>query len=436
MSITDLAQYKEDYSSRFNSLDEWLAWQEQLHFTAIELGLDRCRKVADAMHLLPPQYFVINIAGTNGKGSCAVMLESILRDAGYKVGLYTSPHLVRYNERIRINGREASDSILCGSFSRIDRARNSISLTYFEFGTLAAMDIFQKNDIDIAIMEVGMGGRLDAVNMLDANVSLISTIDIDHEKWLGNDRNSIAREKSGIFRSMRPAICADLNPPESIPEIANLVGANLLRSGHEFSHKISPSSWTWQSGEVRITDLPIPGDLNFQVENASGVLMVLQTITEYFPVEKQSIIKGLEKFRLPGRFHVVPGIMPIIMDVAHNRQSAANLAVNISNLVNTGKIKLVLAMLKDKNHSAFITELLPYVDTWYLSTLGTNRGATSTELANTLKLIDKTAEMYTFNNLDNAISRAYSEATSGDRLLISGSFITVGIAINYFGVEI
>ena len=387
------------------------------------------------MNLLPPSYFVISIAGTNGKGSCGMMLESILSQAGYKVGIYSSPHLLRYNERIRLYGHEVGDGDICDAFARIDKARKDISLTYFEFGTLAAMDIFQKNKVDIAIMEVGMGGRLDAVNMLDANAALISTIDIDHEKWLGTDRDSIGMEKSGIFRSMRPAVCADPHPPASVLETANLVGANLLRSGIDFNFEISNQSWSWGSGELEYHDLPVPGQQKFQVENASGVLMILQSIADNFPVQPDIIIKAMEDFRIAGRFQVIPGEIPLIFDVAHNRQSAATLAFNISALPKTGKNILVLGMLKEKNHAAFIKELANCIDFWHLVTLEDERGADASELAMTLRSIKPDANIIMSEGLSQALLSARSDAGSGDRIIISGSFITVGGALKYFGIE-
>ncbi|NNE38278.1 MAG: bifunctional folylpolyglutamate synthase/dihydrofolate synthase, partial [Gammaproteobacteria bacterium] len=317
MSINNLASIHHTRQQNNRTLKEWLDWQESLHFTAIELGLDRCRRVADAMHLLPPSYFVISIAGTNGKGSCAVLLELILREAGYKTGLYSSPHLTRYNERIKINGEEQPDEHLCDSFSRINQSRGEISLTYFEFGTLAAMDIFARNQIDIAIMEVGMGGRLDAVNMLDANTALISTIDIDHEQWLGSTREEIGREKAGIFRSMRPAICGDLNPPSTINEVAELVGASLFQVGNDFQFDISDNSWSWRSGKSRYSNLPVPGNVEFQVQNAATVLMALESMAEQFPVSQEAILTGLKKFAIPGRFQVINGDTTVVLDVAH-----------------------------------------------------------------------------------------------------------------------
>jgi dihydrofolate synthase/folylpolyglutamate synthase len=439
MKVTDISSRKNhdtDPRLRFNTLPEWLSWQERLHFTAIELGLDRCRKVAEIMDLLPPSYYVISIAGTNGKGSTAVMLENILRAAGYKVGIYTSPHLLRYNERIRVNGVEAGDRALCVSFNKIDQARGSISLTYFEFGTLAAMDIFRENGIDIAIMEVGMGGRLDAVNMLDANVAVISTIDIDHEQWLGYDRNSIGREKSGIFRSMRPAICADPDPPASVMETAVLVGAKLLRSGHEFSFEFTGDGWSWRSGLARYDRLPVPGRHHYQIQNAAGVLMALQAVADYFPVSEAVLYQALHDFRMPGRFQVVPGEVPLILDVAHNRQSAAMLARNIKAIAGTGRTLVVLGMLKDKNHAAFINELLGCVDVWYLAALGSTRGGTSGELADILRRTATEVEMYEYTAPAEAVSAARAAARPGDRVLVTGSFMTVGLAIEFLGLGV
>lgn len=421
---------------RFSTLQEWLDWQERLHFTAIELGLDRCRKVAELMRLLPPNYFVISIAGTNGKGSTAVMLENILRSAGYRVGIYTSPHLLRYNERIKIHGIEVDDNTLCMAFNRIDRARGNISLTYFEFGTLAAMEIFQNSKIDIAIMEVGLGGRLDAVNMLDANVSVISTIDIDHEQWLGYDRDSIGMEKAGIFRSMRPAICADPDPPVTVVETANLVGANLLRLGTDFTCEIADGSWSWRSGMTRYHHLPVPNNQPYQIRNAAGVLMVLEAITDFFPVSQQVIFEQLRHFRMPGRFQVIPAEVPCILDVAHNRQAAQVLAASIKALPVTGTIHLVLGMLKDKNHDAFVKELLPRVDYWYLTTLENPRGSSSSDLAAIVNEREPQAAVLQFDSIASALSAAHAATRPGDRIIITGSFVAVGNAIRHLGIEV
>ena len=232
-----LSRLQQEPAPRFSHLADWLAWQESLHFTAIELGLDRCNKVAGRMGLLKPDSKVISISGTNGKGSSAAMLDAMLRQSGYKVGAYTSPHLTRYNERICIGGKQVTDGQLCHSFHRIDQARGDISLTYFEFGTLAALDIFQRSGLDIIILEVGLGGRLDAVNILDADIALVVTIDLDHEKWLGYTRESIGREKAGIFRGRRPAVCSDLTAPASI--------AGLCAGGRRFAVSGGPGFYLY-----------------------------------------------------------------------------------------------------------------------------------------------------------------------------------------------
>ena len=416
-------------SMRFKTLPEWLRWQEGLHFTAIELGLDRCRKVAEKMDLLRPSFTVISIAGTNGKGSCAAMLESIFREAGYRVGSYTSPHLLRYNERIRIDGVEVDDAMLCRSFARIDRARGNVSLTYFEFGTLAAIDLFHQGGIDIAVMEVGLGGRLDAVNMLDADVALISTIDLDHENWLGHDREHIGREKAGIFRPMRPAICADPTPPESIRTAVELVGARFFLAGRDFLVELGEGGWSWRSGLRSYENLPLPGGKAYQVRNAAGVLMVLHALSERYPVETGTIFRCLRDFSLPGRFQVIDGEIPVILDVAHNRQAAVVLAENLRAMPCAGRTLAVTGMLADKNHGAFFTTLASLVDTWYLASLHNDRGANSRDLAGALYSVAAGARVHTFDEVSQAMDAARGQARPGDRILVTGSFLTVGAAI-------
>lgn len=416
---------------RFTTLAEWLKWQEGLHFTAIELGLDRCRKVAERMGLLPPNFTVISLAGTNGKGSSATMLEAILREEGYKTGIYTSPHLLRYNERIQINGAEVDDDMLCQAFNRIDQARGNISLTYFEFGTLAAIDIFQQAGIEIAVMEIGMGGRLDAVNMLDADVSLVCTIDIDHENWLGHDRNAIGREKAGIFRSMRPAICADPDPPTSVIEAAELVGARFFLAGREFTTEVKEESWDWQSGLIRYEGLPKPGNHPHQIRNAAGVLMALHALRDRYPVKTASIYNCLRDFRLPGRFQVVPGEIPCILDVAHNRQAAAILVENLKALPQTGRNLFVVGMLKDKNHQVLFEFLAPLAHEWYLTSLSVDRGAKVEDIARALNSVGNEAPVHKYDFVNDALKQAHQDARPGDRIIVTGSFITVGAALNW-----
>ncbi|MGH8245669.1 MAG: bifunctional tetrahydrofolate synthase/dihydrofolate synthase, partial [Gammaproteobacteria bacterium] len=344
---------------RFGSLKEWLFWQERLHFPAIELGLERSRTVAERLGLLPPGFTVLTIAGTNGKGSSAAMLDLALRGAGYRVGKYTSPHLMRYNERICVDGAEMTDDELCRVFDQVDGAREDVSLTYFEFGTLAALQVFREMHVDVAIMEVGLGGRLDAVNILDADVALVTTIDLDHERWLGSDRESIGREKAGIFRAGRPAVCADPHPPNSVIQAAQAVGATYYQAGRDFIYSVSGGRWDWRiAGGRALLAMPNPcTDHKRQVQNAAGVLMVLSVIADRFPVSAEVICASLGDFHLAGRFQIVPGQIPFVLDVAHNRQAAEVLAENLVRLPCTGRTHLVIGMLKDKNHRAFAEAL-------------------------------------------------------------------------------
>ena len=360
---------------RFNRLDKWLQWQESLHFTAIELGLERCRRVADNMGLLKPAYTVLSVAGTNGKGSSVTLMDQILRSADYKTGRYTSPHLLRYNERICVNGEEVSDDELCESFDRIDRARGDITLTYFEFGTLAALDLFRQHNVDIALLEVGLGGRLDAVNVLDADVALISSIDLDHQQWLGNNRESIGREKAGIFRNKAPAVCSDPNPPQSILDCAEALGTPLSIAGQDYSYTADKDSWTWQSNETTLNDLPRPMQYcDFQLQNAAGVLMVLDKIRHDYPVSEESIRQGLNNFRLSGRMQIIPGEIQKVLDVAHNRESVKALVDNLKLIPCVGKTHILTGMLNDKDHLEVFKLLNEVADSWSLVTLEQERG--------------------------------------------------------------
>lgn len=437
--------YPDSTAPRFATLPEWLAWQEQLHYPAIDLGLERCRRVAQRMKLLKPDFTVITIAGTNGKGSSVAMLERMLRASGYKVGSYTSPHLLNYNERICLNGVPVSDAVLCETFNLIDQARGAISLSYFEFGTLAALDIFHRADRDLVIMEVGLGGRLDAVNMLDADVALLTTIAMDHEQWLGYDRDSIGKEKAGIFRSMRPAICADLDPPESVLASAERTGAQLYLSGHDFSYEVEADCWHWACGESSLSALPKPGLNNdSQVQNAAGVLMVLHELAASFPVKERIIRRCLRDFRLAGRLQLIPAAIPYILDVAHNPQAAAALAANLGKLATTGKTHLVIAMLRDKNHAAVLQALAAVVDDWYLASLDGARGTTADELVQALSQVlsqvllgagGQPGPARPYDTVAAAIEAARMAALPGDRIVITGSFITVGEAMRYLQLQ-
>lgn len=423
-------------SMRFNTLGEWLAWQEGLHFTAIELGLDRCMSVADKMDLLHPDYAVISVAGTNGKGSSVNMLKSILTHAGYSTGSYISPHLIRYNERVAINGIEVSDAALCEAFDRIDRARGDTSLTYFEFGTLAALDIFQRAGIDIAILEVGLGGRLDAVNCLDADVALIASIDLDHEHWLGPDREAIAREKAGIMRSKAPAVCSDPEPPRSLINHAKMLGTRLYLQKQDYDYQICGNSWTWRWDSVMYTDLPHPSIYNArQVQNAAGVLMALTALSDRFPVTIHAIRQGLLEFNLNGRFQIVPDKAQLVLDVAHNRQAAELLAHNLRQLPVSGNTHILIGMLSDKNHHAIFNEISGIADFWHLVTLDGPRGTKSAALNKVLMAMGITGNVSCYDTVADALGRVRTIVAPQDRIVITGSFLTVGAAINHLNLQ-
>ena len=417
---------------RFNSLEKWLSWQESLHFTAIELGLERCRRVANNMGMLKPAYTVISVAGTNGKGSSVTMLDQILRNAGYKVGRYISPHLLKYNERISIHGQEVTDEELCESFDRIDRARGDISLTYFEFGTLAALDLFRQHHVDLAILEVGLGGRLDAVNILDADVALISSIDLDHQQWLGNSRESIGREKAGIFRNKAPAVCSDPNPPQSVIDCAEALGTPLSIAGQDYDYQIEQESWSWRCKTNRLDKLPRPMQYSdFQLQNAAGVLMVLEQIKHEFPVEEQHIKQGLSNFRLNGRMQLIPGEVQKILDVAHNRESVRALIQNLKTIPCLGKTHLLVGMLKDKDHAMVLKELSEVADSWSVVSLEQERGCEASQLLASLQALDIVENVTAFADVGKALEKLHACAKPGDRIVITGSFLTVGAALKY-----
>ncbi|MEE8321138.1 MAG: bifunctional folylpolyglutamate synthase/dihydrofolate synthase, partial [Gammaproteobacteria bacterium] len=328
-----------------------------------------------------------------------------------------------------------TDDQLCESFDRIDRARGETSLTYFEFGTLAALDLFRSSNIDMAILEVGLGGRLDAVNILDADVALVTSIDLDHQQWLGNDRDSIAREKAGIFRSTSPAVCSDIDTPRSLEDYAAELGTPLYLQGRDFYTKMEENTWSWSSADTHYADLPKPvhyGD--FQVYNAAGVLMMLMLLNNCYPVEEKAIRQGLQDFRLNGRFQIIPGEIQIILDVAHNRQAAKVLVDNLQVLPCDGATHVLIGMLKDKDRNAVFEALSPIVDVWHAVTLTQERGADAETLASGLKRAGITNEIRTYEGVTSALDSIRVGARQGDRLVVTGSFLTVGAVIQHLNL--
>ncbi|MFK5913138.1 MAG: bifunctional tetrahydrofolate synthase/dihydrofolate synthase [Woeseiaceae bacterium] len=421
---------------RFSSLPEWLTWQEGLHPSTIELGLERVSKVFKRLHPTLPSIPVITVAGTNGKGSSVALLESIYQNAGYRSGTYTSPHLLRYNERIHINGEEVSDEKICEAFARIDKARlennEEISLTYFEFGTLAALDLFYHTEPDVIILEVGLGGRLDVVNIVDADVALITSISIDHTNWLGNDRETIAIEKAGIMRANHPVVYSSPDMPQSIAETAKSKGAVLFQRGKDFDWKkgMGSASWEWKSNKQQRTALPhsnLRG--RHQLDNAAGVLMAIELLAGKLSVNQKQIKDGLLSVSVAGRFQCEPGTPMHILDVAHNQGSMACLAESLKLQACDGNNIAVLGMLNDKAHTDALAEMMPEISKWYVADLDVPRGATSEKLASVLKGLDESSDVSCFTSVEQAIKAADEAAENNDRVIIFGSFYTVELGL-------
>lgn len=427
---------------RFNTLQEWLSWQETLHFTEIELGLDRVREVYQRLYSKPFTVPVISVAGTNGKGSSVAMLESIYTQAGYRVGCYTSPHLYQYNERIRINQQAIDDDSLCESFARIDAAREQgeqpISLTYFEFGTLAAFDIFHRTELnaelDVVILEVGLGGRLDVVNLIDAEVALITSIGLDHTEWLGDTREAIGYEKAGIMRAAKPVVCSDTEMPASIRDHAEKIKAVLYPIGQAFSYELGELDWKWSDATSLRGALPRPALIGeHQYKNAAGVLKVLELLNTRLPVSQAHVRQGLMDVCIDGRCQAIPaaGGKTIILDVAHNPDSIQSLAQIVremrkSNLAQNkvSKIYALVGMMKDK---ALLESLLPManlVGHWSLVKAPIERAAETADLAAIVNTF-KPQSVQCFEQISEAFSDMQSQSSAGDILLVFGSFYTV-----------
>lgn len=413
-------------------LSDWLRWIEQLHPRSIDLGLERVAAVLQALALRRPRFAVITVGGTNGKGSTVTMCDAILRAAGYRVGAYMSPHLIRYNERIRVDGRMLSDGEICDAFERVEAHRGDTRLTYFEYGTLAALEIFARRAIDIAVLEVGMGGRLDAVNAVDPDVAIVTSIGIDHVEWLGPDRESIAREKAGIFRKECPAICGDLDPPASLIEAAKHTDAPLYQIGRDFAAVSAAAVWSFTFGERVHADLPPPllrGD--YQLRNAACALTALALLADRFPTTPAHVRLGLATAFAPGRFQWLPGSVPTILDVAHNEQAARALAGNLAQRRALGRTHAVFGMLADKPMVEVARALSPEVDAWYAVTLAGPRGARADQVAQALREAGVSGPVTQHDNPVAGYQAARATATAPDRVLVFGSFYTVGDILAY-----
>ncbi|RBP66533.1 dihydrofolate synthase/folylpolyglutamate synthase [Brenneria salicis ATCC 15712 = DSM 30166] len=392
----------------------WLHYLERLHAQAIDLGLDRIRQVAGHLQLLQPARVVFTVAGTNGKGTTCCTLESILIAAGLRVGVYSSPHLLRYTERVRIQGAELPEACHCQAFADIEAGRGTVSLTYFEFGTLAALQLFRQANLDVVILEVGLGGRLDATNIVDADVAVVTSIALDHTDWLGNDRDSIGREKAGVFRRGKPAVVGEPNMPPSIADVAHETGAVLLRRGRDWDFSIQRDSWSWQNKQRELSGLPMP---NVPLANAANALTALN----YSPlnVSEDAIRQGMKQATLPGRFQIVREKPMLILDVAHNPHAAAYLASRLAALPTAGKIRAVAGMLADKDIPGTLSCLQPLVDEWYCAPLDVQRGATAGQLTEHLH------HSQSFSDVASAWRQAMAASTEQDIVIVCGSFHTV-----------
>jgi len=418
-------------TTRFNTLPEWLAYCEQLHPKNIDMGLERVRVVADRMGLrfdCP----VITVAGTNGKGSTCAMLESILGQAGYKTGVYTSPHLVHFEERLRLRGEPVPADLLVNGFAAVEAARtlgDAVSLTYFEFSTLAIFDVMRHSALDAIVLEVGLGGRLDAVNIMDADCAVITSIDLDHTELLGNDRETIGLEKAGIMRTGRPVVVSDPVPPQSVVDRALEVGADLWRVGHDFNVSGDKQQWGWAGRGRRYSGLAYPALRGAnQLVNAAGVLAALTALREKLPVTAQAVRNGLAFVELTGRFQIIPGQPTLVLDVAHNPHSVAALAANLDAMGFFPTTHAVFGAMADKDLAPMLAKVGPILDRWYFTDLPTPRAATGASLKAAWEAQNsrKDASAQAFADPSAALQAAIAAAEPADRIVVFGSFYTVG----------
>jgi dihydrofolate synthase/folylpolyglutamate synthase len=415
------------------TLADWLTLLETRHPQAIDMGLERVAKVRQKMDIAfrGP---VISVAGTNGKGSTCAMLESILMRAGYKVGLYIKPHFLHFNERARIGGVPADDATLIAAFQLVEAARGDISLTYFEFTTLAIIKLMADADLDVTILEVGLGGRLDAVNIIDADVAIVTSIDIDHSAYLGNTREAIGFEKAGIFRPGKPAICSDPVPPQSLIDHANAIGADLWLMGRDFNYTGDKQQWNYGGRGQRRNSLAYPSLRGAnQLLNASAALAALESLRQVLPIGAQEVRTGLVMVDLPGRFQVMPGQPLVVLDVAHNPHAAAALAQNLGNMGFHPYTYAVFGAMADKDIDGILAQMKEHVDHWCVTDLPLPRAATAQQLKD--KLLDAgvvpefaanaARSIELFANPAQAYANAHQRAGENDRIVVFGSFLTV-----------
>jgi len=441
-TLTSLASVAQTAPGAQAPLDDWLAHCESIHPHTIDMGLDRVRVVARRLGLLEGLGCpVVTVAGTNGKGSTCAMLAAIYGAAGYRTGVYSSPHLVHFEERCRLMGEPVAEAELVANFSLVESARRQnddadsapVSLTYFEFTTLAILLTLKKAALDVIVLEVGLGGRLDAVNLVDADCAVITSIDLDHMAFLGNDREAIGFEKAGIMRAGRPVVVSDPMPPQSLGAQARAVGADLWQLGQDFSFGGDQQQWGWatsaQRGARRLSGLAYPALRGAnQLLNASGVLAVLETLRPSLPVTAQAVRQGLAQVELPGRFQIVPGQPTLVLDVAHNPHSVAALTANLDAMGYYPVTRAVLGAMADKDLAPMLAKVAPLVDHWYFTDLPTPRASKAADLqAQWLNLPGRKGGVGgVFDAPMAALNAAVADADPTDRIVVFGSFFTVG----------
>lgn len=399
----------------------WLEKIKKQHRISMDLGLERVKRVANELNVLKLDCSIIIVGGTNGKGSTVAGLEAIYLNAGYRVGTFTSPYLYRFNELVRIQGQEASDEDFIRAFEKIDKARGEMTLTQFEFNTLAALDIFKQSNLDIGILEVGLGGRLDAVNIIDADVSVITSIAMDHAEWLGNTREEIAVEKAGIFRKGIPAVCGDFDLPVTLLDYANEHQVPLYCQEEQFGFEQQGSVWNWWCENKRENNLPLS---HLALQNMSTVMMTVELMQDILPVKREAMDQAFSTVDLAGRIQLIPGDVSQILDVSHNPAAAEWLANYLRSLTHTGKIRAVFSMLADKDILSTLIVMRDCIDEWYIGPLQVDRGSS----LSVLEYCFRTAKINAVHSFDS-IKRAYDEALrvsqAGDYVVVFGSFYTV-----------
>ena len=412
------------------TLDGWLARCERLHPKEIDMTLDRVLRVKERLGL-KFEVPVITVAGTNGKGSSCAMLETIALQAGYRVGLYIKPHLVHFEERCRVNGEMVSAAQLLPHFEAVEHARGDMALTYFEFTTLVIARLLSLAPLDVVILEVGLGGRLDAVNAIDTDCAIITSVDVDHVEYLGHDRESIGREKAGIMRTGRPVIVSDPVPPQSVIDRAHEIQADLWRFGRDFNYAGDKQQWSWAGRQKRFNALAYPALRGAnQLLNASGVLAAFEALRERLPITAQAVRNGLALVELPGRFQIVPGQPALVLDVAHNPHAVATLAQNLDQMGFYPRTHAIFGVMQDKDLAAILSRMAPLVDAWHFSDLPLSRAAKAEDLR---ALHERLAlrgpgpvTVHCHADPLQALRAALAQADPADRIVVFGSFYTVG----------